>query len=140
MAYKYLVAKGRSMLYKTTNLGPGTDVTNLGLKHMEDHIRSGHVVRIGEAEASATNPPEPPATFKEPLKSDQDADPKGKSVKLETVGKWTFNPAKLEEKTLDQLNVLVQERDSSQSPFEKREDAVARLSSDFKPGPAPVKK
>ena len=48
-----------------------------------------------------------------------------------TPSKWSLNPADLEGKDLDELNVMVLERDETVDPFETVEEAVAWLSQDF---------
>lgn len=45
--------------------------------------------------------------------------------------KWVLNPATLEGKSLDELNVMVAERDKSIDPLTSIENAVSLLSQDF---------
>ncbi len=47
--------------------------------------------------------------------------------------KWIINPALLHAKDLNQLNVMIRERDPSIQPFETREEAIAFISQDYKP-------
>lgn len=44
---------------------------------------------------------------------------------------WNLDPALLKSKTIDQLNVMVQERDNAVEPFSTTPEAVAFLSQDF---------
>lgn len=46
---------------------------------------------------------------------------------------WNVDPATLEGKNLDELNVMVLEKDDSMEPFEDEAEAKAQLSKDFKP-------
>ena len=55
------------------------------------------------------------------------------SQPVSTEGRWTLNPSALEGKSLDELNVMVAERDSSIEPFETSEEAIAHLSQDYAP-------
>ena len=130
MAVKYLVAKGRSVFTRDhRQLFEGADVTEIGLKNLEHHVKSGHVVRVGEEQSGVA--PEPPTKFVDALKADQDADPK-RGGSLESVGKWRFDPKGLADKSLDQLNVIVKERDNSIAEFDKRADAIECLTADWK--------
>lgn len=45
-------------------------------------------------------------------------------------GRWDLKPERLQNKSLEQLNVMVRERDASIEPFETREEAIAQLSLD----------
>jgi hypothetical protein len=45
---------------------------------------------------------------------------------------WNLDPAGLQSKTLEQLNVMVGERDAQAQPFETTAEAIAWLSRDFK--------
>lgn len=45
---------------------------------------------------------------------------------------WTIDPASLKNKDLDQLNAMVQERDSEVPAFETEQEALAHLTQDFK--------
>lgn len=44
---------------------------------------------------------------------------------------WTLDPTSLNGKTLEQLNVMIQERDDKVEPFQTVEEASAWLSQDF---------
>lgn len=52
--------------------------------------------------------------------------------------RWTLDPETLKGKDLEQLNVMVKERDENERPFETVPEAVAFLSRDFKPPAAPA--
>lgn len=45
---------------------------------------------------------------------------------------WSTNPAELSETSLEDLNIMILERDPTIAPFETREEAVAQLTMDFK--------
>lgn len=46
------------------------------------------------------------------------------------VGKWSFDPAALEGKSLDELNSLILDHDDSVEPYETEAEAVAHLTQD----------
>lgn len=48
-----------------------------------------------------------------------------------TPGPWMCDPDMLEPFTLEELNVMVLERDPNMEPFETREEAITQLSEDF---------
>lgn len=50
-----------------------------------------------------------------------------------TIGKWNLDPATLSDKSIEQLNAMVLERDPKVKPFDTPEEAMAFLSSDFIP-------
>lgn len=50
------------------------------------------------------------------------------------VSKWIFDPATLEGKPLEELNVLIKENGPDVEPFETIEEALAWLSQDFNAG------
>lgn len=131
---KHVVAKGRAIHWNGQVIEEGADVTGMPFKNMVDHIKSGFVVELDTPDPL----PEEQRKFVEPIASDQDLAVQG--TKLQAVGKWALDPKALKGKTLDQLNVMVKERDAQLKPFEKTEDAIERLSSDFRPAPAPLPK
>ena len=47
------------------------------------------------------------------------------------VGPWIFNPADLQGKPLEELNVLIAARDDTVEPFGTVEEAIAYLSQNF---------
>jgi len=55
-----------------------------------------------------------------------------KITKLDTIGRWDVNPINLSGMQLQQLNIMVLERDPTMTPFETIEEAAAQLSKDFK--------
>lgn len=57
---------------------------------------------------------------------------KKKGTKLKRVGRWNINPRTLVGKTLDQLNIMIAERDTKAPRFETIEEAAAFLSQDFR--------
>lgn len=77
-------------------------------KTLEGFVRNGSVRRgvVGASGARVERPPRP-------------------------VSKWAINPLALEQRPLEELNVMVRERDPSIPPFKTREEAIAKLSSDF---------
>jgi len=74
----------------------------------EELLTSGHLVNVDDS------PPEAP-----PLNT------------LKARGKWRFDPAVLETKTLEQLNVMAKEIDPDIEPFEDLDEALAVMSTDF---------
>lgn len=52
--------------------------------------------------------------------------------KLDPVKKWNINPASLVGKDIQQLNIMVLEREPTMTPFETIEEAAAQLTRDFK--------
>jgi len=46
-------------------------------------------------------------------------------------GKWDFDPATLSYKTIDELNIMVFERDDTVEPFDTVEEAIYHLSQNF---------
>jgi hypothetical protein len=138
MGDKFIVAKGRSILHNGVTgtrqvYTEGMDVTGIGLKNMEHHVKSGHVVKLAEA-ASGGPPPEGIKKFMEPIKADPDV---GLEGRLQVVGKWTCDPATLEGKSLEQLNVMIKERDNTKSAGNLA-DAIGQLSANWKPKAAPL--
>ena len=55
------------------------------------------------------------------------------AAKANASGKWNLDPATLEGKTLEQLNIQALEIDPSISPFADVAEAVAMMSMDFQP-------
>ena len=55
-----------------------------------------------------------------------------KPTKLDTVGRWDVDPINLTSMNLQQLNIMVLERDPTMTPFETIEEAAAQLFKDFK--------
>ncbi len=51
---------------------------------------------------------------------------------LHNQGKWNRDPALLQQKSLEKLNILISEIDPAVAPFETREEAVAHLTQDFR--------
>ena len=57
---------------------------------------------------------------------------KDKTKKLARVGRWNINPRTLVGKNLDQLNIMIAERDTKAPRFETLEEAAAFLTKDFR--------
>lgn len=113
---KYIVAAGRSVMTPNgTHLLPDTEIIDahgISKQALEDHLKNGFVYSPGSDAVVPSTPVVPlPNT---------------------SAGKWDMNPAQLQGKTIEQLNLLVLERDSTQKPFETAEEAIAHLSQDFK--------
>lgn len=64
---------------------------------------------------------------KEKLKPD-----KNKKRRLNRVGRWNINPRTLVGKTLDQLNIMIAERDPKVGRYETIPEAVGQLTKDFR--------
>lgn len=126
-------------------LTPGEEVTEemLSSKAIKKLLEKGQIrVKGGEVEAD----PEKIETLKA---HDVDLD-KGQKVKVEQgkpidkhqkpVGLWNVDPAILESKSLEALNVMIAERDPKLEAFSNRDEAVKRLTSDYVAPKAPVSK
>lgn len=132
MGKQYIVAKGRSILHKQEVILPGT-VVSTDIPGFAHHLRDGYIVVRGTDETEIGGPPA--------LGVDQDMPDgaKAESITLKAVGKWNLDPAICEKKTLEQLNVLVREKDASIAPFETKTEALSQLCQDFqKPLPKPA--
>lgn len=62
--------------------------------------------------------------------TEKKAAPKPKR-KSKVASRRTLDPAKLQGKTLTELNILVADRDANEDPFESEAEAIAWLSADF---------
>lgn len=57
----------------------------------------------------------------------------GKQAVSQRVSPWDVDPSTIKGKSLDELNVMILERDANQQPCTTVEEAIAFLSQDFKP-------
>lgn len=127
------------------------------LKQIEEMVRSGYVVAHNKAEVIDPSQftPTPPGLDKTPAlpvdtTDDRHSTPPDKIVVTTSGGvqsssytappeeiaksdpsPWTIDPATIEGMDLDQLNVMVKERDESVSLFADEEEARAFLSQDY---------
>lgn len=106
----YYVSEGRGVLtVDGTHLGSGQQVDPAAVSDVEALVRGGFV-RLLDA-------PEPES---EPVGRGRDVTP----------SKWTFDPADLAGKDLDELNVIVLDIDERVDPFDTVEEAVFWLCQD----------
>lgn len=126
---KYVVAKGRSI--QTTDnrhLIEGRIFSAAQLEkagwpadRVAEGIKAGHLIELSEAAVANL------------LGADIPEDSSGAPGPTAGNGPWNYNPAALKDKSLEELNALVLGISSSVSPFETPEEAIAHLSSNFKP-------
>lgn len=102
---------------------------------LSDLLKSGFLVRLHEIEADShslgpdVQRPKPiPATSD---KGVQTHDRGEKVVIQQRRSPWDADPATLQDKSLEALNVMIQEIDASVEPFNDENAAIAWLSQDF---------
>lgn len=104
-----------------------------GVLDIANYLKGGSIREL-TAPVQRTAPPAVPAD-----PAGDDLTTKGGKVARPTVqeidraqrSKFAIDPDGIRALTLDQLNVMVQERDASIAPFETEEEAVACLSADY---------
>lgn len=136
----------RGMIRKPRNAGGG--YLKAGTRMTRDQIRewgmeqslssllqSGFLVRLHEIEADAhslgpgVQPPKPlPANADRGVQTHERGD---KVVIQQKTSLWDADPATLQDKDLEALNVMIQELDSKVEPFSEKAAAIAWLSQDF---------
>jgi hypothetical protein len=157
MAYRLRVNFGGSVLGPNNIIYRGGEIIPDGLlsaKQIQEHINSGYVSPVNESAAMPL--PDrltetPPGVEEKPaIKSGSDDRRVSKPEEVVTtssggvvskttkkkigrpaVSIWNLDPAELSGKDIDDLNVMILERDDSIDPFETTEEAVAFLSKDF---------
>lgn len=119
-------------------------------KVIEDHVKSRHVTPIGSAEqarieasryAPGVDPAVPTMSEDEQGVKTSAGDVHGRSLTKGPANParvenspWTLDPDGLKGKSLDELNVLIQERAQEDiQPMDTVEEAVAFLSQDYAP-------
>lgn len=146
MAVTYKVAPRCNVILKDrTILRPGQIVPDGAIpkKALEEHVRNGFLLPSdkeadsGRVPGVSTNPPVSSRDgVEDQIVSGQGSDPESPRITSRpTAGadksQWTLDPDTLKDKSLDDLNVMVLERDSSVEPFETEEEAIAYLSQDY---------
>jgi len=132
--------EGRS---RTLNPGATLPPGALSSDQIREHVKSGYLVPLGAGEQDRSIPGvetlqlQDDPNYDVKAKSDKDSQPSIKKVKVTRKppagvhGKWNMDPKVLEEKNLNQLNVLIKDRDKRRKAFETKADAVNWLSQDF---------
>lgn len=156
---EYVVVKGKSLLTRDREqLLGGTILSNRGFteEQLERLRAAGFVRKLDEPEPEDAPPPmlkpesevemgpgkdwvEPKVgRLEEELKKEKEAKlaPElQKEEKLEQPKKWNLHPDTLSEKGLEELNVMILERDphafDRDGPYETREEATAHLTMDI---------
>lgn len=92
----------------------GTEITEdmLPQEEIDSYLKAGFLIDTRSAP--------PVLTPQKPDKKD-----------FKPTSKWLFNPEDLEGNTLQELNLLIKERDASVDPYETTEEAIAHLSQDY---------
>lgn len=110
----YRVTKNRGCLAPTgTYYAPGQGID----KGEFDQARIDRLVETGFLETYDPDAPPPPP-------------PEGRPVRT-IPSIWTVDPAGIRGLGVDQLNIMILERDPSIEPFETAEEAAAWLSQDY---------
>lgn len=123
-------------------LEPGARVRkgDLNREAIEEHLKTGWVVKDDPREAKPVALMDSaPLLGKEreskgdelKKKASRDLEPEDKK-KIKQEGLWNLDPDMLQDRTLDQLNVMVQERQPGYKHFKTRKGAIKRLSSDYR--------
>ncbi len=113
----YRVRKDRGSLSPSGKYyapGAAIKVGDFGQEHVD------HLVEAGYLESYAVAPPAPPAP------------PKREGRPVRTIPSiWVTDPAGIRGMGVDELNIMILERDDSVEPFETAEEAIAWLSQDY---------
>lgn len=150
MSRKLVVAPGRSMIHPKTRaiLPPGTVIVPgeiYSKSYIEVCIKSGFI-EVESVDKSAEAARERALAVLDEntvtLKVDAEIETVGAAPKPEApvevathtrVSHWNLDPDGLRGKSLDDLNILVAERDPSVEPFTTVEEAIGWLSMDYSP-------
>lgn len=126
MPTKYQVAPARSIYLPDNTLARQGQPLPTGIpkKLLKEWIASGFVVEQGASPAAA--PSSPPVPSEGPLSQ---ARQRVAPPKIKTNGKYTYSPADLEGKSLEELNLLLVDLDTD--PADTEEEAIGILTSDF---------
>lgn len=105
------------------------------LPNMSD--TSDGVVKSQDGSPIIVEPISPPAKGVQRVQELRDAGldkqtPRTGEPSKQTQSLWIMDPANLESKDLDELNVMIAERDPEIEPFQTVEEAKAQLTKDFK--------
>jgi len=110
----YIVANSRTVKLPNGSLkSQGEQVTEeeCGKENIQSHLESGFLVD------TRTAPPQTAPSSPNP-------------ADMRPTSPWKLDPAQLEGKPLQELNLMIKERDDSIEPFETVEEAIAQLSAD----------
>lgn len=125
---KYVVRQGHALGWPTGDILPGGEVpASLSAAEATRLLDLGVIVAYSPEVASQAQPPDsgqhrPPGTVP------------ASQAKGSRKSKWDLDPDALRGLSVDQLNVMIRERDENfVVPFETVEECVAHLCADFKP-------
>lgn len=144
----FRVKKGGSILTKKNDVRkPGETVTleEIGEAHKE-MLRDGKIEQIEGAAIKVEPSKEPKAPELTAMKVKEDGTLAPRESATQTItdidkptntapvltGIWTCAPETLLEKSLEELNAMIIERDPKIPPFDDKAEAIACLSQDFK--------
>lgn len=128
-----------NVLYRSGQIVPGGVFSD---QQVKAHLASGYlrVVPGSAPVASVESKPEPEEGAVENPPGLDPTPSVGSSGDLapapKIASRWVLDPDALKGMTLDQLNVMVVERDESIEPFDTVEEAIEWLSQDFVPAEA----
>jgi hypothetical protein len=107
------------MLFKPGEVLSRKALSCISSRNLRRHLSDGTLVlkEIAKPVSKPVPNPEPPAPSSE---------------RFDPVKKWNVNPVSLTGMGLQELNIMVLERDPTVPPFETIEEAAAQLSKDFK--------
>jgi len=155
---RFKVAKGCSIIDRGRVLHKAGSLITTD-KHMtkadcEGHVKSGHLIPVAEAadptpgDANLLVENAPGVQTPTPLKSSEDEKDQVRTnavkvesgiTKIETLPEkkvqqvktlWNFDPKRIAKKGVDELNVMILERDDKVVPFETKEEALAFMTQD----------
>lgn len=144
---KYRVSQGGSILgYKQRVFAPGEIVPDDYFKSdvLKQHLKSGYLVHNTRLVLPAGALP-PGVSAPVALETELDLTPEGiakakgeKPIEIDDEpepavahGIWSLDPDGLRRMHVEELNVMIQERDSGVDPFDTSKEAAAWLSQDF---------
>jgi hypothetical protein len=125
MSTRYIVNPGRSVQHNGKSFGPRTIIPTDALSRAELlSLLEGGFIRVYNSQVMAD------------IQAHDDARRTiGPRPKVE--GKWTFDPALLEGKSLDELQIMILDRDEAAPEFATVNEAIIHLSQDFDGAPIP---
>lgn len=112
---RLVVVEGRSVKFKGRMYGPGESIDGLSEKDTASLQQSGFLVRALE------DAPPKPSKARDDGRLGVTSDP------------WGLDPDGLSTLSLEQLNLLIRERDADRPPAPSKEAAIELLSRDFRP-------
>lgn len=137
----FRVNQGHTIMTRENDLrGPGQTIETeeMGEAHKE-MLRDGKITQVGGREVKIDKP-----VSRTPELSEMTVDKEGNvvarpSVKSTVVntgpkltGIWTLKPADINDKSLEELNAMIIERDANIPAFDDKAEAIAWLSQDLK--------